>query len=78
MGSDYLFDTPSFLSGVARSVDLWGVFSDYNVSQTPEVADIIAMYCDWRAVGADLLAAVQQGAQPDPRQLPLFAAPAAK
>jgi len=73
MGSDYLFDTPSVLSGVARSLDLWGVFAEYNVSPTPEVADTIAMYCDWRAVGADLFAAARQHTLPDQRQLPLFA-----
>jgi hypothetical protein len=72
MGSDYLFDTPSFLSGIARSLDLWGVFVDYNSSQTPEMADLIALYADWRATGEDLLAATQLSTLPDPQQLPLF------
>ena len=33
--SNYLFATPSFLSGAARTLDLWGTFDGYNESLDP-------------------------------------------
>jgi hypothetical protein len=71
MGSDYLYDTPSYLTGFARALDLWDAFSEYNVSPTPAMADAIAIYSDWRSVGEDLLVAARQ-VSADPRQLTLF------
>ncbi len=56
--SDYLFAHPSFLAGMSRSLDLGGVFDDYNTSATPEQADVLALFSDWRAVGRDLSAAM--------------------
>ena len=48
---------PSFLSGLARTLDIGGVFD-----QTPSTggynADSRALADDWRAVGSDLLAAM--------------------
>jgi len=52
--SDILFARPSTASGVARVLDLMGVFDSYNSSSTPEEADARAMFSDWRAVGRDL------------------------
>ena len=51
---DYLFAQPSFLSGVARCLDLGGTFDEYNESPTPAQADATAILNDWLAVGADL------------------------
>ena len=82
--TDFLFARPSFLSGFARVLDLFGVFDSYNQSRTPEEADAKAMYSDWRIVGQDIMDAAQhfeleeqsadyQPPQKDNRQLPLFA-----
>ena len=59
MRSDFLFATPSWLSGAARTLDLAGQFDDYNDSPTEEIADARALFLDWRAVGQALLDAVK-------------------
>lgn len=52
--SDFLFARPSWLSGFARLVDLFGVFDSYNQSRSGEEADARASYADWYIVGHDL------------------------
>jgi len=52
--TDFLFAQPSFGSGAARIVDMWGVFDDYNRSETPVQADEKAIAADWIIVGQDL------------------------
>jgi len=81
MTSDFLAATPSFLSGMARVLDMFGVFDKYNRSTTPELVDSRAIYGDWQMVGKDLSAAialfeadVETG---QTRQLPLFDMPSA-
>ena len=59
MGSDFLFARPSWTSGAGRTLDLWGVFEDFNDSPTSEIADGRALFSDWRIVGEDLLRAAQ-------------------
>jgi hypothetical protein len=54
MGTNYLFGKPSFFSGMSRTLDLWGLFDDYNYSLTDEQADQIALYQDWVAVSQDM------------------------
>lgn len=54
-----LYANPSALEGLARVLDIGGVFDDYNVSDTPEEADRIAIASDWYAVGADLDRAIR-------------------
>lgn len=56
--TDFLFAQPSFLSGVARVLDLFGTFDEYNVSPTPAEADYRALRSDWAKVGQDLQAAM--------------------
>ena len=51
MRPDFLFATPSWLSGAARSLDLMEQFDEYNESPTEDAADAQALLCDWRAVG---------------------------
>lgn len=46
-----LFAVPSFLSGLARTFDVWGTFDVYNASRTPSEADAYALYSDWHIVG---------------------------
>jgi hypothetical protein len=58
--TDYLYARPSFLSGVARLFDFFGLFTRYNFSRTEEEADAKALYADWRAVGSDLAQALRQ------------------
>lgn len=57
--SDFLFATPSFLSGMSRVLDMGAAFDEYNESPTPEYADSVAILNDFRAVGADLIAAAE-------------------
>lgn len=56
--ADYLFAHPSFAEGVGRIFDFGGTLTMFNTSSTPREADRIALGEDWRAVGADLRAAV--------------------
>ena len=55
----FLFATPSLVSGMARVLDFFGQFDAYNTSQTPDIADSKAQYCDFRVVGQDLRDAVE-------------------
>jgi len=50
----YLFPEPSALHGVASLLDFGAKLNSYNDSITGAVADAIALYCDWSAVGQDL------------------------
>jgi hypothetical protein len=49
-----LYATPSFLSGMARTLDIGCTFDSYNTSGSAEEADRIAIASDWYAVGSDL------------------------
>lgn len=79
--TDFLFAQPSFLSGFARLLDLFGLFDSYNESRSPKEADAKAMYADWRITGQDIFDAaiefehteLQSNDQKDDRQLTLFA-----
>jgi len=57
MDSDFLFARPSWLSGVARTLDLWGLYEEFNDSPTPEIADYRGLLCDWCMVGCDIVEA---------------------
>jgi hypothetical protein len=52
--TDFLFAQPSFSSGAARVLDLWGSFDGYNESSSAEEADQIAISNDWAVVGQDI------------------------
>ena len=58
--SDFLFAQPSFASGAARILDLWGQFDEYNISATAEEADAAAIASDWIIVGQDICDAIKQ------------------
>lgn len=58
--SDFLFATPSFVSGAARSLDLYCLFDSYNSSSTEREADYRATLSDWRVIGQDILSAMRQ------------------
>lgn len=57
--SDILFARPSFIEGVARSVDLGGTLQEYNYSRNGEAADRRALSTDFRAIGRDIRQAFQ-------------------
>jgi len=58
--STFLFPEPSPVYGVARLFDLGATLDVYNTSQNEAIADAIAMYCDWSAVGEDMKKAILQ------------------
>lgn len=55
---DFLFAQDSFLAGIGRSLDIGGVFDQYNDSATMNEADRRATAADWRAVGQDIQSAI--------------------
>ncbi len=68
MFDDYtnlLYARPTFLSGVARVLDLGGTLNSYNRSVSPEVADRLALASDWFAVGQDLRRAISGTINPE-------------
>jgi hypothetical protein len=56
----FLFADPSFISGAARVMDLWGQFDDYNLSETTKEADAKAIASDWLVVGNDIQEAIEE------------------
>lgn len=58
--SDFLFARPSFMSGAASTLDLWGQMPGYNSSGTPAEADADAIFADWAVVGQEIFDAVEQ------------------
>lgn len=48
------FAIPSFLGGMGRTMDLFGVLNVYRFFASPEDADSDAMRRDFRAVGRDI------------------------
>ena len=59
MRTDYLFAVPTFWSGVASAIDLFGVLDSYNNSPNEAEADARALYADWVIVGQDVAHAVR-------------------
>jgi hypothetical protein len=65
--SDFLFAQPSFASGLARTLDLFGQFDQYNISATPSEADSKALAADWIVIGQDVADVIEQeDSQSDP------------
>ncbi len=54
MQTDFLVAKPSFLSGLARALDIGATLPSYNISKTASEADIKALRSDWENVGQDL------------------------
>lgn len=44
----------SFLAGVARLFDFWGLFDSYETPSNGGMTDARALYADWRAIGSDI------------------------
>ena len=63
MVSDYssnLFNPPSFLKGIARTLDLYGNLDAYNYSDTEQEADSNALKKDWEIIGQDIWDALRK------------------
>jgi hypothetical protein len=58
--SGFLFSAPGFLSGAARTLDLFGSFDEYNISRTPLEADTLALASDWIVTGQDIQGAMDE------------------
>jgi len=56
--TDYLFSTPDFFVGAGSAINLWGQYFLYNLSDTPEEADALAIRKDWETVGWDFRSAI--------------------
>lgn len=56
--ASFRFPMPSFLSGMARTLDFMGTLDDYQSDWGDERLDALAVYRDWSAVGDDLRAAM--------------------
>ena len=52
--SDFLFAQPSFVSGVARLLDWYGLYDAYSTSCTGREADYKALSSDWQMIGQDI------------------------
>ncbi len=52
--TDFLFARPSFIEGMARTLDMFTTLQEYNKSATEEEADAWAIYNDFKVVGEDL------------------------
>ena len=55
-----LYAAPSFLEGVARSLDIGDTLTEYNTSESGAAADLQALRSDWLAIGNDLRQAASQ------------------
>ena len=61
--TSYLYATPSFLGGFAKTLDLGGTLVVFNKSETPIEADAKAINNDWKAVGKDLTHSIKEYGQ---------------
>lgn len=55
-----LYARPSFIEGLARTLDIGGTFDEYNYAADYDEADAAALASDWYAVGADLYRAINR------------------
>ena len=52
--TDILFANPSIISGIARNVDIMGIYDNYNSTFTETMADNLAIASDWKTIMMDL------------------------
>ena len=52
--TSYLHALSSFLAGVARLFDFWGLFNSHDTTTSGGMADAKALNSDWRAIGSDI------------------------
>ena len=52
--TDFLTPANSFVSGMGSVLNIGGNYFDYNISSSPQEADTLAIYMDWRMIGEDI------------------------
>lgn len=52
--SDFLFSAPSVIEGIGRIFDFSGSMQVYNECFTPQQADTLAIFNDFKAIGLDI------------------------
>jgi len=55
----FLFAAPDLLQGFASALDLGGTLIEYNVSGSPQQADMRAIASDWAVTGKDIQTATE-------------------
>ena len=63
----FLFANPSFLFGFALGIDLGGTLIEYNISKTPQDADMRAIASDWAITGKDILTGLKNFVEEKPQ-----------
>ena len=65
MSNNYFFVSPSYITGMARILDLGATFDagSYLIGSTPAEADARARTVDWNAIQNDLTAAGEANEQ---------------
>ena len=58
--TDFLFSTPSFLTGAGSIFNIRGNYFRFKLSRSSELADMRAMQSDWCMVGKDLRKAFEE------------------
>ncbi len=58
--SGFLFAPPGFIQGLASVLDLGGTLVEYNISRTPQEADMKAIASDWAITGKDIQIAIKK------------------
>lgn len=58
--TSYLLPTPSFLSGMARTLDFMGTLDDLSIGKEEKQMDALAIRKDWIATGYDLEDAMER------------------
>ena len=58
--TDFLTATSTFIIGMGSVLNIGGDHFQYNRSATPEEADKIALESDWKMVGQDIRAKLEQ------------------
>ncbi len=61
--TSYLYAVPTFIGGMAHTLDIGSNLQIYNENATPAEADIKALRNDWEAVGNDLLNSMNEYGQ---------------
>lgn len=57
--SDFLFSAPSVIEGIGRIFDFSGSMQVYNECLTPQQADALAIFNDFKAIGLDIKKSAQ-------------------
>ena len=58
--TDFLYATPTFVSGMGRVIDLGATMTVFNSSDSEAEADAKAIYNDWLAIGNDMREAMEK------------------